>query len=94
MQIGGGKLSIAHAYMIGFIYKYGSKVMNNLFANKYIVWLSGYVMFVYMSHQCLTINCFRSRLDSNIALVVLCFVFGILFGLLYNRFVYPKLKRL
>lgn len=92
--MGGGKLSMAHLCMIGLVYKFESRIFNGLFANKYIVWLSSYVMFVYMSHQSLTINCFRSRIDSNVVLVVLCFLLGILFGMFYNRFVSPKMKRL
>lgn len=92
--MGGAKLSMAHVCMIGLVYKFGSRIFNGLFANKYIVWLSSYVMFVYMSHQSLTINCFRSRIDSNVVLVVLCFLLGILFGMFYNRFVSPKMKRL
>lgn len=91
---GGAKLSMAHVCMIGLVYKFGSRIFNGLFANKYIVWLSSYVMFVYMSHQSLTINCFRSRIESNVVLVVLCFLLGILFGMFYNRFVSPKMKRL
>lgn len=91
---GGAKLSMAHVCMIGLVYKFGSRIFNGLFANKYVVWLSSYVMFVYMSHQSLTINCFRSRIDSNVVLVVLCFLLGILFGMFYNRFVSPKMKRL
>lgn len=73
---------------------FGSKIVNLLFANKMMIWLSTFVMFVYMSHQSLTLNCLQSRIESKVALVILCFVSGITYGMFYRKYVAPKIKKL
>ena len=89
----GGQIYAIHTAMIFLVYMFGSKVVNLLFANKLMRWLSSYVMFVYMSHQSLTLNCLQSRIDSKVTLVILCFVCGIIYGMFYRKYVaHQRLK--
>lgn len=90
----GGQIYAINTAMIFLVYMFSSKVVNLLFANKLMRWLSSYVMFVYMSHQSLTLNCLQSRIDSKVALVILCFVCGIIYGMFYRKYVAPKIKKL
>lgn len=90
----GGQIYAIHTVMIFLVYMFGSKIVNLLFANKMMIWLSTFVMFVYMSHQSLTLNCLQSRIESKVALVILCFVSGITYGMFYRKYVAPKIKKL
>ena len=102
-QILGGGTSIIHILLIAFIFVYDSNIVKLIFANKWIVWLSSYVMFVYLSHQSLTLSCLGFRVDAlmqrisinvdlHIVMVVLCWINGIVFGLLYNKFISPYIN--
>ena len=90
----GGQIYAINTAMIFLVYMFSSKVVNLLFANKLMRCLSSYVMFVYMSHQSLTLNCLQSRIDSKVTLVILCFVCGIIYGMFYRKYVVPKIKKL
>lgn len=85
MQVFGGASVVLHAFVLILIFLFHSRVINILLANKFFLWLSKYVMFIYISHQSLTINCFRSRIDSNALLVLLCFGLGVIYGIFYRR---------
>ena len=102
-QILGGGTSIIHVLLITFIFVCDSNIVKLIFANKWIVWLSSYVMFVYLSHQSLTLSCFGFRVDAlmqrisinvdfHIVMVSLCWINGIIFGLLYNKFISPYIN--
>lgn len=89
-----GGIYVYHTVAIFLIYNFSSWFVNFVFANRLVVWLSTYVMFVYMSHQSLTLNCLQSRIDSKMTLVILCFVCGIIYGIFYHKYVTPKIKKL
>lgn len=102
-QILGGGTSIIHVLLIAFIFIFDSNMINLIFANKWIVSLSSYVMFVYLSHQSLTLSCLGFRVealmnglsinvDLHIVMVALCWINGIIFGLLYNKFISPYIN--
>lgn len=102
-QILGGGTSIIHVLLIAFIFIYDSDMIKLLFANKWIVWLSSYVMFVYLSHQSLTLSCLGFRVealmkwlsinvDIHVVMVALCWINGIIFGLFYNKFIRPYIN--
>lgn len=102
-QILGGGTSIIHILLIAFIFVYDSNIVKLIFANKWIVWLSSYVMFVYLSHQSLTLSCLGFRVDAlmqrisinvdlHIVMVALCWINGVIFGLFYNKFICPYIN--
>ncbi|MBS5527836.1 MAG: acyltransferase [Prevotella sp.] len=81
----GGVIIIVHALILAYIYNSNSKVMKLLFANNFVLTISSYIMYVYISHQSITVNCLRSRISSNELIILLCFIFGIAFGIIYNK---------
>lgn len=102
-QILGCGTSIIHVLLVAFIFIYDSNLIKMFFANKWIVWLSSYIMFVYLSHQSLTLSCLGFRVealmerlsinaDLHIVMVALCWINGIIFGLLYNKFISPYIN--
>ena len=102
-QILGCGTSIIHVLLIAFIFLFDSNLIKLFFANKWIVWVSSYIMFVYLSHQSLTLSCLSFRVealmerlsinaDLHIVMVALCWINGIVFGLLYNKFICPYIN--
>ena len=89
-----GGICLIHLLMIAFIYKYKSVVISSVLSNKYIVYLAPYMLFVYMTHQSITLNCLQSRVNSKILLVLLCFILGTIGGILFNRWIKPIIKRI
>ncbi len=93
MQIGGG-ICLIHLLMIAFIYKYKSMIIIGVLSNKYIIYLAPYMLFVYMTHQSITLNCLQSRINSKILLVLFCFILGTIGGIIFNKWIKPIIKRI
>ena len=94
-QVLGGATCGLHVVCIAFCYLFGSRVTNLLYANKWIVWLAPYIMFVYLCHQALILHFDSLRMitgellanvvDVRFMMVVYCWVGGIIFGLCFGR---------
>lgn len=94
----GSQTCIVHVLMIGYCYLYSSKIMNVFLSNKLMMWLSQYVMFVYLTHQALILHFDALRLKTIEVLYALdisigalpfvffyCWAFGIVFGITYKK---------
>lgn len=94
-QLSGWASSILHILMIAMIYLIDSKVINKVLANHFIVMLSSYVLFVFLTHQSLTLKFLRPIVEEqssslfplwiiNFMLVILCWIVGVFLGRCYN----------
>lgn len=94
-QVLGGATCGLHSVCIAFCYLFGSRVVNLLYANKWIGWIAPYVMFVYLCHQALILHFDSLRMltekilpgivDVRLVMVVYCWVGGIIFGLCFGK---------
>ena len=94
-QLFQGWSPILHLSIIWIVYNYKSKLLDYLFANKLVLWISQYILFIYLSHMSLTNNLTRGHVTEELywLLVINDFFVGILLGVLYNMSVGNWIKR-